>query len=388
MAMRIPLLLVVFLACLLGDKAQGYSNFIGYGYTSCINCHYNAFGAGPINDYGRALWASEIAGRVFSKKSATEEDLANASGLLGTTKIPFWWRPALAYRGLYLTQSAGNNQQSRTIHMQADFMNVIRLDKKDNYLFVGTIGYVPRPRLASASDPASQSTLISREHYFRWTLSKAIRFQIGMQDKVYGLRVPDHIAFSRAETRNAQNDQAHGLAMHFNSGKWEGGLEVFAGNLFQEAPLREKGASLLLEYEIAEKTRLGTSLLSSRNDFFQQHMGALHGRFGIGKGSSFIIELGTINRRPVTGTATWPLYGFFQTLFRLGDGFHFLNTFEYFTQDISKLSVRQLRFTPGIMYFPGQRFEIRIEAMNSRSYDPGGARGDRWDILSQLHLYF
>ncbi len=383
-------ILAFFIAVIfyIGDRAAAYSGFIGYGYTSCVTCHYNAFGNGPLNDYGRALWATEIAGRAFRSNTITDETLAEQSGFFGKNRLPYWLRPAISYRGMYYYQNPANNPQGRYITMQADFMNVIRFDKKDRFLAVATIGYAPTPRLATSGDSETSSNLISREHYFRIWLNKTFILQVGMQDKVYGLRIPDHNAFSRAETQLAQNDQAHGAALHFTKGLWEGGIEAFAGNLFQTSDLRQKGASTMVEYDVAEKFRIGGSALYSKNNYLQLGMGAFHSRLGIGKGSSFIFELGAINKKPTDGTATTNPYGLFQSLLNLGKGFYFLNTMEYDTADFPKLKTRFMRFTPGIQYFPAQRIEVRVEAMNSRAFDPDGIRRDTWDILSQLHLYF
>ena len=47
---------------------HAYPEFIGYGYGSCLTCHYNGAGGGPLSDYGRSLFAVEIAAKPpFSK---------------------------------------------------------------------------------------------------------------------------------------------------------------------------------------------------------------------------------------------------------------------------------------------------------------------------------
>src|SRR5690606_8128588 len=85
-----------------------YPEFIGYKYTSCVTCHYNSHGNGPLNDYGRALWSSEIAGRLFSGNK-TAEELGQSSGFLGKQKM--WWslRPSIKARELAYHTNPGKS---------------------------------------------------------------------------------------------------------------------------------------------------------------------------------------------------------------------------------------------------------------------------------------
>jgi len=55
----------ILLTCVYSQSAKAYPNFIGHGYTSCINCHYNPFGGGPLTDYARAVAATTISSRNF-----------------------------------------------------------------------------------------------------------------------------------------------------------------------------------------------------------------------------------------------------------------------------------------------------------------------------------
>ncbi len=365
-----------------------YSNFIGYGYTSCLNCHFNAFGGGPLNDYGRSLAASEISGRFLM--SNDEEELANQSGFLGTVKIPKWWRPSLNYRGLYMSQSVLQGQQNRYITMQASMANVIRLDPQDRFIVVVDFGYVPKPFQATSTDPAANKNWISREYYAKVDLGKPSRVYVGFLDKVFGLRVPDHEAFSRKKTYNGQNDQVHGVAYHYSKLPVELGVQAFAGNLSQEADVRLMGASSMLELELAEKWRVGFSGMYAKNNYINLRAASVHTRVGVGSGSSIMMENGLLNVVPTSQTLTekWGFYSFTQGFLKLWRGFHYLTTLEYYTQDIRTNTTRQMRFGPGLLYFPMQRVEFRLDAYNERSFDPDIVKKDDWTLLSQLHLWF
>ena len=125
-------LIVLLLIFVFAQKVQAYPEFIGYKYSSCLTCHFNGNGNGPLNDYGRALWASEIAGRWLAR-GRSEEQLGRSSGFLGRKKMPWWLRPGIKARQLQLVQNpGGSNETSRSILMQAE-ANAAIFFKKDQF---------------------------------------------------------------------------------------------------------------------------------------------------------------------------------------------------------------------------------------------------------------
>src|SRR5690606_33307190 len=100
----------------------------------------------------------------------------------------------------------------------------------------------------------------------------------------------NHTAYSRSRTGIAQNDQAHGVVAHYIKPKWELSLNAFAGNLFQDASLRQKGVSTLYEYEMEENWRLGATALASSNDFIGNQRFGLVSRVGYGHGAAVLFE--------------------------------------------------------------------------------------------------
>ncbi len=99
---------------------HAYPEFIGYGYASCLTCHYNSQGGGPLSDYGRALF-SELTARTFISEKALDEDLAEESGFLGKKKLPYWIRPAVKLRTLWNQKNPGSRDMTeKIIPMQFD----------------------------------------------------------------------------------------------------------------------------------------------------------------------------------------------------------------------------------------------------------------------------
>ncbi len=378
--------LVLFFGLLIPLSSWAYPQFIGYKYASCITCHYNSQGNGPINDYGRALWAAEIAGRLGAG-ARTDEQLGEASGFFGKTKLPYWIRPGLKARQLWLQTNPGTNQSAnRDILMQAEANLALFIGKEQKYAVVGSIGYVPEPqRLQNRNQDIN--TWISREHYFRLQATENLWIYTGMMDKVYGIRHSNHTAYSRSRTGLAQNDQSHGLVVHYIKPTWELTFNLFAGNLYQESSLRQEGLSSLFEFEVKENWRLGVSALRSKNDFTENLRLGLSSRVGYGKGAAILFESGLIQDKVNNNDATSGYYVFSEAHQRVKRGYHLFVTGQAYKQDTTSVLSDNLKFGFGLLAFPMQRLELRIEAENSQVV-LSGAEVPRysWALLGQIHL--
>jgi hypothetical protein len=371
---------------LIPQIAWAYPEFIGYKYSSCLTCHYNGHGNGPLNDYGRALWSAEIAGRLF-QGGKTQEELGESSGFLGKTKLPDWLRPGVKARYLYvMTQPGTPNSANRSIFMQADANVALLFDQDQKYVFVGSLGYVPEP-LRVQNNGGTTDTLISREHYFRYHVTEELWLYLGMMDKVYGIRHVNHTAYSRAATGLAQNDQSHSLIAQYVTPKWEASLDVFMGNMFQDAELRQKGVSGMLEYEIKPSWRLGISALTSSNDFIGNQRVGLHTRYGLGFGSSVLLEVGNIKNTPENSAATNGYYVYSEIFHKIARGYHLFLVGQAYKDDMVGSRPDNLKFGFGTLMFPMARAELRLEVENKRQiYNSAEAPPSTWAVLLQAHM--
>ena len=369
-----------------GSASFAYSEFIGMGYASCAVCHYNGAGGGALSDYGRALFAVEIAQRPFWNAKASDDELGAQSGFLGSRQLPWWIRPGVKYRGLWYQVNPGSQQAiDRFVQMQADANLAFFLDKKQDNMILLSAGYVPEPQGGSQS-PEKDRNIVSHEYYWRSKLSSKSYLYLGFLDKVYGLRIPDHSSFSRKEVGVAQQDQAHSIIYHQQNAPYEFFLDVFAGNLEQDAEFRPMGASLLLERDMAEMKRLGFSLLWQKNDFVQQTRAEIHTRLGMSGGHSVLAELGYMNDKPENSEALERAYGYVQGLLRLSRGVHILSMGQYYKKQMDDSNSDQFKWGFGVDYFPMQRVEWRTECINSRAIMPYGVGSTNWAIQTQLHL--
>ncbi len=383
------MLRILFFIFILGisQKALTYPQFIGHGYTSCLTCHYNPYGNGPLTDYGRALAATMVTDRAFTDESITDEQLGERSGFFYKKAESTWFRPNLDYRGLWYKRDIDSEaSKAEIIHMDANITLVGKFLENDKLVAVFNFGYAPDPRGRTGLE--DEPNYRTREHYIGYRFTPKFGVYAGLMDKVFGIRIPDHIAFSRSTNSLAMNDQSHGILVHTGGEKWEFGANGFVGNLAQDAELRQVGASAKFEYDVAEKIRIGASVLSSKSDFLKNYINAFHMKMGVGKGSALLVELGETTKTQIEGSQeTKSRYALTQGYFQARRGTYGIMTVEYYKQNLDKQSY-VMRFGPGIQYFPFPRVELRADFYNTRIFSDTLVSEDTWDLTGQLHLWF
>lgn len=379
--MKIVLILSLFITF----NVQAYTQFIGHGYTSCLNCHYNPSGGGPLNDYGRVVSATLISSGALYPDDWNEEKIAYTSGFLFRKPKQDFFRTQINYRGFQVVQNPGSSttEQKRWINMQADARVIFKFGQGDRFVAVGNYGYAPLPENLQGEEPEWRS----REHYLGFRVTPKFGLYAGLMDKVFGIKVIEHIAFSRIAPEVQQNDQTHGVLAHYLGEKWEIFAHGFAGNLTQNEELRMKGGSLSLERTAFEIHRLGASFMSSKNNFQELLSYSAHGRFNLKDGSSLLAEIGQVDRTSQNGSDDRTMrYGLMQTYLRPFRGLYFLTNIEYFKRNIEE-SDYTVRWGPGVQYFPIQRVELRFDAYNTRNFSPDASSRDSWMYLIQTHIW-
>jgi hypothetical protein len=379
--------LICFLFLLMAQSVWAYPAFVSYGYKSCMTCHYNGQGGGPLNDYGRALFSQEIASRSFYSAKTSDEELAESSGFLGKKTLPYWLRPGFKYRGLYLQTDPGSQlSKSRYIHMQGEVSLAVSFDQDQKYVLVGSYGYIPTPQGQSSTSTLKYSNWLSREHYFRWQVNEEYFIFAGSMDKAYGIRIIDHTSYSRIYTGNAQNDQTHGIMVQRIRPENELTAHVFVGNLAQDSDNRQKGLSAMYEKDLGEFHRIGTSAYYSNNNYMKWTRLEGHSKYGFGKGNSLLTEFGFIkNEVPALATTTGA-YAMIEANALITRGYNFVSQIDYYNQTLSTQSPDLVRWSSGLLMFPAPRFEFRTFIVNGRAVSDTGVSPDQWALQAQLHL--
>jgi len=363
-----------------------YPNFIGHGYSSCMICHFNPAGNGPLTDYGRAVSATAVSAKDLYSASMTDEKLAEMSGFfLNQPSANTGIRPSFKIRYVNYKQNYGDDsQKNESILMQATSQLVWNGGSRKQWIMSGDFGYAPDPR---AQGSKKEDNYRSREHYIGYRFSQSFGLYAGLMDKTFGIKVPEHAAFSRIMTTNTMNDQVHGLVFHGVSKRFEFFLNPYLGNFAQSSDLRQKGMATTVEYLASEKMRLGVSALNSKSDYLKRQSYAVHTRIGFEEGNSLLGEYGYVTKSPLNSSTIKSYYGLAQGSLNLRRGLNFMQTFEYLRADtLTKDYI--IRFGPSIQYFPAQRIEARIDLLNSRSFQKDAVSVDRLFIVGQIHLWF
>lgn len=389
------MLFLIFSVGLISSKAYTYPQFIGKGYHACLTCHYNPFGNGPLNDYGRGVAASGLAGRLFIGKKTTDEMLSNRSGFFfNAPNSKSIISPSLDYRGVSLNRNiADETSEDQWINMQMDASVSAEWGRQKQYIATFTYSVVPSNSLPSGNADyevkAGEDLTFSREHYFGYKFTPSMGVYLGKMDKVFGIRIVDHTAASRRITRNSQYGATHGLVFHWGGEKFDFGLQSYIGDLQKIEESRTEGFASKIEYSVTDDTRLGISLLVDK-DFNDNEKTAyaLINKMRIGKGSSLLYEFGQVRTTQASdSTVTTEQYMLLQNHIYIMRGLYFMMTYQQYIDDTSGASEDHV-LAPGIQYFPMQRVELRLDLQNRKSYQTEIASEDTWTTLGQLHLWF
>lgn len=379
-------LFTLSLLLLICPKANSYPSFISYGYSNCILCHYNGRGNGPLTDYGRGVFAAELAANDFTDPKKTEDDLSEESGFLGKKKLPNWFRPGIKYRGLWYQTNPGSKESlSKFIHMQADFNTAIHFDQEQKLVASFSFGYYPVPA-SMKGDPNRPSDWITREHYLRYIYNPQLTLFVGLLDKAYGIRTADHTAFSRTKLGLAQNDQAHGVMAIYKMDTWEFTPQLFVGNLSQDSDLRQKGITFMAEKDLNEYQRVGANILTSENNYVRNLRLSGHTLMGFGIGNSLLVEAGVNQNTPKTSEGKTGAYAMAESMALIRKGYYFLSQAEYYNQTMTTNSPDNLKWTFGMVSFPYLKTEFRLTLVTGRNISDESVGSDTWSIQSQLHL--
>lgn len=385
---------LLFLSSLCTVKVSAYPNFIGYSYSSCLVCHFNSRGGGPLTDYGRALFSQEIAARTFVSRATTDEELAEKSGFLPGQELPYWIRPSLKFRGLWnsVAPESSRNVQ-RWINMQQDVNVVLALDENQDSIFSYTHSWLPTKSDFYGKGADSAVWNVTRDAYARTIFSQKLLVAVGLMDKAYGIRLADHTSFSRTAIGFGQNDQVHGVYLEWvDGGSWDLGVHYFVGHLQKEENLRQKGFSTIGEWEIGERNRLGLSFASFETGASRKSTRlAIHNRWGFSNanGSSVMVELGLKDDQDlVLNTKKSGHYSLIEGLIKLARGYHFFSTL-YESQEKNATDALDVqRWSVGFLTFPFQRTEFRLSVLQTKSHSPKFSIEDQWATQGQLHVSY
>lgn len=369
--------------------AKAYHHFTALGYSSCMTCHFNPNGNGPLNDYGRALFATELSSRWIIPKSVSDDKLASYSGFFAGAKLPFWIRPHIKYRNINITQNPGSELNThRNIPMQREFGSTFIFDQDQKKLVVisGSSNDLMARYLTSYQN-INEPGYYLKELYGRFELADDQWVLVGLQDKPFGIRDVNHILLSRRFTRNTQYDQSLGLMYFRAHEKYEFSAMGFTGNPNEDPKNQAGGISTLYEYNFNDQTRLGGSFLTQKNDFTELFAISAHTRINLNFGAALAIESGVVQNVTLeTNLATQSFYWLLQNMIRIARGFNFLFEHEIGRVDISQPGPLIQKTAIGLLTFPLPRTEVRVHVINEKNINFQSGVRDAWQLQSQIHF--
>jgi hypothetical protein len=373
-------------------KAWSYPEFIGYGYSSCLTCHVNSMGSGPLNDYGRALWSAEIASRAFYPKSMSDEEIATKSGFAGSFELPSWFKPHMKYRDLQLTSGLkSSNERKRFLLMQQD-IGLTSSDPDGRYLGTFTYG-----SMLNRTDGSRK--FYAREYYLRIEIAPSWWIYVGLMDRVYGIRNIDHSSLQRSPQGfnpylggfSSGHWQSQGVVLNRITETTEWALNVFTGNPYEDKSQQQKGGSGFFETDIGELKRLGASLMNAQSEELKKNQYAIHYRQALSKGSALWFEYGFIQDQTKSFDGTWaPVqsgsYNALHTLINLTRGYNLRTSVERYNREFKASAPDIWKWNLGLLAFPAPRFEFRGDLINKRSFSSSAVSDDSWEMQGLIHV--
>ncbi len=367
-------------------KALAYPDFIGYGYRSCTVCHFSPAGGGGLTDYGRALFATEIAGKPLWFQ-VNDETLGEYSRFLGKTTFPWWMRLGYKYRALSAQSNPGGpNESNRYLNMQNDLNSAFFFTKKQSVALIATLGYTESALAIYPNETmASDQHLFWRELYMKYALSREYSVYVGLMDKTFGLRHPDHTANNRVRIGLGQNDQVHGAMLHKAQPDTDLFAHLWLGNLKASEDIRAVGGSVMYEKELLQQTAVGAGILSESGENIKRNLVAIHSKIGLQEGNSFLAELGYTQQKASASAQLDSIYFFSQGHIKLIRGLFIESAGQYTKEDLSS-TAENFQWTLGFLWFPLQRIELRAAARQNKTLNVQPVRNDTWYYLTQIHL--
>ncbi len=384
--MRI-LLLFIFLYSF---KASAYPDFISYGYNTCISCHFNSHGNGPLTDYGRALFSQEIAARnLWTPKSVSDDTIAEKSGFIPGVELPFWVRPGLKYRGLWIQTGPGSaTKNERWIRMQRDLNLVLSADRDYRTVLVLNYGLLHEGDQDYYGNEKPVDW-VSREHYLRFFPLKKLLVSVGLMDIAYGLRTGDHTSVSRGALGLGQEDQVHGVLLQWFEREWDFTIHGFSGNLLREESAQRKGFSVQSEFMLFENNKFGFSYMQADTSALKTQRLALHNRLGLPRapGSSLLAEIGLKRNKSVSQSAAQDgAYAMLQAIVHIRRGYNIISVIERNHNELKSSATETSRWTLGLLMFPLQRTEFRLTMVQGKIYSPTTSAKDSTQLQGQIHV--
>jgi hypothetical protein len=371
-------------------EAEAYPWMMRHEYVACTTCHTDPSGGGLLTAYGRAQSAILLSSRLGLPKNE-EEPGKYKDFLFGAVPLPEQVDAQAWGRYAYLYTSSGGNSDGRLMLMRADAGAHLRLGmfRASGMLGAATPESKPLSQEAWITSNTTGWNLVSREHWLGASLADdAVLVRAGRLNLPFGLRMVEHTAWVRSETRTDINqNQQHGIAASYTGEKIRGELMAIAGN-FQTRPdaYRDRGYAVMAEYAIGPVAAMGlsSSVVHADADFgvrkpVFRHGHGLFARFVPVKPLVLMLEGDAIVRSPKGDNPSLDVAGLLQADFEIIQGVHVVGTGELLT--VSRADQTRIGGWLSAWWFLFAHMDARVDLIHRTAGDAPGSTA----LLFQLH---
>jgi hypothetical protein len=362
---------------------------IRHQYTNCTSCHVDPSGGGLLTPYGQAQHDLLVTATYGKSPENIQPKVV---------PFPDGLNAGFSFRGALLDYDVPSASSPGAAPLPNGLQAILMILELRGELSAGplhavaTLGFQPMGANLAALTSASQDNLVSREHYLGLDLlDQAIMVRAGRMNVPFGLRIPEHPAWVRSETRtDIDSYQQYGVAVAYNTSGFRSELMGIAGNyLIRQPDYREHGYAGYAELAFTPTFTLGVSslltqaakgLYTSEPDTLRQAHGAFL-RWAVVEPVVILGEVDALIEKSQI-TATWVGYAsFLQADYEPFQGVHFLLTGE----SLSERGQAGIGGWASVAYFFYSFAELRVDSIWRRYETPQGAV-PTLTVLGQLHV--
>ena len=265
---RVLAVLLLFLPAV----ARPYPQYIAKGYTNCATCHYSPTGGGLANSYGHVAVEATFPDKVkVGWLSRLRSTLAkpDVTGLDDQDRPAFQVDAGLDVRYMAL-------QTPIRVAGPPEWLGFPMLAEVSAVAARGPwLAYASVTPRSTGGEPHTYAAF-SREHWLQYRLDPAQGLRVGRMALPFGLKIPDHTAFTREDLGFNKYDQWYALEWDLSSVRYTASVAAYDGDLVGHptAP-GERGLCASFGYNFPGRAALGASGLAGWSDTSRRVAGSL-----------------------------------------------------------------------------------------------------------------
>lgn len=328
--------LTTLLVVLVPSFLWAFPDMIRHGYVNCTTCHISPSGGGILTPYGR-----EMSKEVLSTWSA-ENEHKFLHGLVATEKIENWLKFGGDVRYIQTHFEDSRIRRGDAFLMQAQIELALSFNK---FSLVSALGEIKDP----VKDP--KFVLDTPRYYLMYT-NGAFHARAGRFQPAFGLNLPDHVLGTKVGLGFFPQFKRDSFEM-----AWIGEKFNFIGSFSEASPPaarpREKAFALQVNYNIGDRTKLGSSYWKTQEGSPDRKIYSIHALIGLSERWYIMTETALQKQIAQTG-----IFHFDRVGYELYKGIIPIVQFQYEKSDTKLSETEVYKPGAGVHFFPRPHFEL------------------------------